>query len=561
MTFLNALNRWSDTFYSTFSDDHIRFIPLFRIVTSVFSFAQMSHHVGKNAYAVLTGGMKFVDHHHGVVGLEWLQYLDHHCVDADHVCAYRATKPGESVELPFAYLGGPQLYIPDRYKDRVWRGSDGDACLTGFGPELSRWSEDPNVHRCVLVIAAHGLRQYMQIGDSYWPWQSVRDLLLPVASKPILVILDGCYSAVFAAELGDGLRADSGFTGGVWIVASAADQGATAAIVVCKHASVPVHPNGAQAALCGSMFHRSCFQVFLYLPRDLPLEELPDELNRYQPGRAGFYAVLVTVPATNPELAADPPSLRQFVGPPIVTPAASARPPPAPHPVLPPLHRPPSASPRRPPAARRSPGATTQQRIRPDASPPVQVQGIRASVPPRSPGGFFDDPHRSLRGEEKCLDFDQFTLPSGELNPIIWVGRCVHCDWDPVMMTPVNVRYGRLQADLDRPTLTALEMHSGDRLFSRSVDIRTLFAEVETVLQTPLENPRSSPQTEAQLAVELHGIANYLRLTEGFGLRHRTQCWWFVARLAPYLWSWSLGEVIRVFEVARAELVSRWEGP
>jgi hypothetical protein len=52
------------------------------------------------------------------------------------------------------------------------------------------------------------------------------------------------------------------------------------------------------------------------------LEELPDELNRYQPGRAGFYAVLDTVPATDPELAADPPFLRQFVGPPIITPAA-----------------------------------------------------------------------------------------------------------------------------------------------------------------------------------------------------------------------------------------------
>jgi hypothetical protein len=210
-------------------------------------------------------------------------------------------------------------------------------------------------------------------------------LLLSVASRQILVILDACYSAVFAATLADRLRADSRFTSRVWIVASAAVDGATAAIVVCKHASVPVHPNGAQAALFGSMFHRACFQVCLYLSRDLRLEELPDELNRYQPGRAGFCAVLVTVPATDSELAADPLSLQQFVGPP----ADSAR-----------------------------PGAANKQRIRPDASPLREVQSIRASVRPRPPGGFFDDAHRSLRGEEKCFDLNQFTLSSGELDPI-----------------------------------------------------------------------------------------------------------------------------------------------
>jgi hypothetical protein len=91
-------------------------------------------------------------------------------------------------------------------------------------------------------------------------------------------------------------------------------------------------------------------------------------------------------------------------------------------------------------------------------------------------------------------------------------------------MTAVNVRCGRLQADLDRPTLTALEMLPNVRPFSRSVDIRTLFAEVEAVLQGLPENPRPLRQTERQLAVELHTIANYLRLTAGFGLRRRTQC-------------------------------------
>jgi hypothetical protein len=471
--------------------------------------------------------MRFVDQYHGVVGPEWLQYLDHHCVDADHVGAYRADRPRESVQLPFAYLGGPQPYISDQYRDRVWQGSDGDTCLTSFNPELTLWSTDSKVRRCVFVIVAHGREELIQIGDSYWTWISVRDLLLPVASKPIPVIIDACYSVVFAATLADRLRADSRFTGGVWAVASSADAGATAAIVVCKHASVPVHPNGAQAALFGSMFHRACLQVFLYLPRDLRLEELPDELNRYQPGRAGFYAVLITVPATDPELAADPPSLRQFVGPP----AASAR-----------------------------PGATNEQRIRPDASPLREVQGIRASVPPRPPGGFFDDAHRSLRGEEKWFDLDQFTLPDGELNPIIWEGRCVHCDWDPATMRAVNLQYGRLQGDLDRPTLAALTMLPNALLVSRSVDIRTLCANVEAVLQVPPPSPRRSPPTEMQLAVELHAIANYLRLTEGFGLRHRSSCWWFVARLAPYLWSWSLDEVIVAFERARLALIRRGHG-
>jgi hypothetical protein len=111
--------------------------------------------------------MRFVDQYHGFVGLEWLQYLDHHCVDADHVCAYRADRPGESVQLPFAYLGGPQLYIPDRCLNRVWQGSDGDTCLTRFNPELNRWSTDPNVRRCVFVIVAHGREELIQIGDSY----------------------------------------------------------------------------------------------------------------------------------------------------------------------------------------------------------------------------------------------------------------------------------------------------------------------------------------------------------------------------------------------------------
>jgi hypothetical protein len=58
----------------------------------------MPRAVDHNGYVVLMGAMRFVN-----------QHLDHHCVDKDDVCAYRADRPGENVQLPFAYLGGPQL--------------------------------------------------------------------------------------------------------------------------------------------------------------------------------------------------------------------------------------------------------------------------------------------------------------------------------------------------------------------------------------------------------------------------------------------------------------------
>jgi hypothetical protein len=118
------------------------------------------------------------------------QHLDHDCVDADDVCACRRINRVRQ----------------SRCHSHIWAalsciswtgtriGSGRDRMATPALPVSTRNSIASQATRESFVIAAHGKGQFIQIGDLYWTWMSVRDLLLPVASKPILVILDAWYS-------------------------------------------------------------------------------------------------------------------------------------------------------------------------------------------------------------------------------------------------------------------------------------------------------------------------------------------------------------------------------
>jgi hypothetical protein len=614
----------------------------------------VASNAGNVGYGVLTGGREFKDQGQAATAFYYLRLFVHWDVPANHVVVWRAYLAGETVDRPFAFLGGPQMGIPEQYAECFTDGEDDDNFADTLRPVIDSWSKDPTVHRCVFVFAGHGQPKSIQLGQHFLTGEILRDLLLPVASKPILVILDACFSTLLARTMAKLIQGDSAFTAGVWFLASGPKEGATSALVFCRHESIPIHPNGDQFGISGSMFHRAAFQVFLYLLDDCTLNELAAKLNAYQPSRAGFYAAVVASRLSRLAF------LREFMGPPIDATAATAdqkpganhpplapnhpplapnhplpatarrqpapnHPPLAPnHPPLAPNHPPlapnhPPLAPNHPPLAPSNPATrwATASYHRPDAwmtpralnhspaapgRPPTRwaTASFRlpdAWLPPRAPNqaptapnarrihrgprqiprvvalravhvvreierflprrpvdGFFDDICRTLEGDESG-DLPG-TLPGGELDPVVWVHRCVHCQWDPLTNAPKNVEYGRLQGHLDGSVFALFYEEAVPR---GSVDVGHLLSEVEDALQQP-PTPggyglRAKPPTPIQRAVELHQIANYIRVTNGFAVRNLGDYWKLAERFAPYLERWSAATVRMQMNIARVRLL------
>jgi hypothetical protein len=147
-------------------------------------------------------------------------------------------------------------------------------------------------------------------------------------------------------------------------------------------------------------------------------------------------------------------------------------------------------------------------------------------------------------------------LPGDDLDPLVYVDRYVECEWNPATKDVEIKSHGRLQRNLHCAVLVvrgrALAPKPGEPLY---VDVNRLLKELVSVLRRGPEAPRTWPPTAIEIPLELHTIANHIRVINGFAPEHLPDYWKLIKPLTEYLNQWETEWVIREIGFARGRLL------